>query len=243
MAAATLTPILNTIMPMSNTATQSRSIDLEAETHARQDNATLHHIRLTMRDAERFGARVNTRRIWLTPAASCLLLPNVGDLVLASIAGDQGYIVTILERANTGEAAEISVPGDLRVTLARGRLDITAAHGMALDSGSSLETRATQWSATFQRAQVHCQTMKVCGQTLQNTWRSRTDACDGTHLTIAGRGETYLGGSVRRVQGHDESSAQSLRQLVDRDWSVLADTASLKGRQEVALNAASIQIG
>lgn len=231
------------IMHAPNTASQLRPRNVAAETNIGEDSATLHHIRLAIRDDKRFGASVNARCVWLIPACGCLLQPHVGDLVLASVIGEQGYIVTVLEQANPDGVTEISAPGDLRLALPNGRLNIMAAQGMLLDSGPSLEIRATRWSAKFQQAQVYSQTMKVCGQTMQSQWHSRTDTCDGTHLAIAARGETHLGSSVRRVKGHDESSAQSLRQLVERDWSVLADTASVEGRREAVLNAASVQIG
>ncbi|GAB2896038.1 DUF3540 domain-containing protein [Paralcaligenes sp. KSB-10] len=206
-------------------------------------NASLHHMRLAMRDGQRFGAVLDTGRLWLTAAAGCLLQPEVGDLVLASVVGNQGYILTVLERAKPDEPAEISVPGTLRLNLPQGKLEITARHGIALDSGAGMEFSAQQWSAAFEQANVSCQTLHISGDAIQSTWQARTDVCGGTRLNIAARSETHFGCSVRKVTGHEESSAQSLRQLVDRDWTLQAGTADMNAQDRVALNADSIQIG
>jgi hypothetical protein len=106
-----------------------------------------------------------------------------------------------------------------------------------------MEFSAKQWSAAFDQANVSCQTLHVSGGAIQSTWQARTDVCGGTRLNIAARNETHFGSSVRRVTGHEESAAQSLRQLVDRDWTLQAGTADMNAQDRVALNADSIQIG
>ncbi len=205
--------------------------------------ASLHHIRLTIQDAQRFAALHKGERLWLTPAAGCLLAPEVGDLVLASVTHDQGYILTVLERARPDATAEISMPGGLRVTLPQGKLEITAAQGISMSSATDIEIEAEQWTALFKKANIACQTLQVSGVSVQSTWQSRSDICSGTHLQVAARNENLYGSSVRRISGHEESTADSMRQLVARDWSLQAASADLDAKDRVALNANSIQIG
>jgi hypothetical protein len=203
----------------------------------------LRHLRLTVRDGARYGAGSGAERAWLATAAGCLLQPAVGDLVLASIEDGRGYILTVLERARPNDAAEISLPGDLHLRLPAGRLEVTAAQGARLDAGPRLETRAAQWHADFDGARVQCRALLLTGHTLQAHWHSRTEACAGTWYVAAQRGETHLGSSLRRVAGHDEITAQSLRQLIERDWRLQAASADLHAQRRVALQSDSVQLG
>ncbi len=205
--------------------------------------AALRHIRLAIRDGQRFAALHQGERLWLTPAAGCLLVPEVGDLVLASVAHGQGYILTVLERAKPDTTAEISIPGGLRMTLPHGKLEIDAAQGISMSSAAGIEVEAEQWTALFNKASIACQTLQVSGVSVQSTWQLRSDVCSGTHLQIAARNENIYASSVRRISGHEESTAGSMRQLVARDWSLQAASADLDAKDYVALNANSIQIG
>lgn len=214
-----------------------------AEPATQPTGPALRHVRLTVRDGRRYGVGSGAERAWLTTAAGCLLQPAVGDLVLASIEEGRGYILTVLERAKPDAAAEISLPGDLHLRLPAGRLEVTAAQGARLDAGPRLETRAAQWHADFDGARLQCRTLLLSGHTLQTHWRSRSEACSGTWFVAAQRGETHLGSGLRRVAGHDEITAQSLRQLVERDWRLQADSADLQALRRVALRSDSVQLG
>ncbi|OWT59100.1 hypothetical protein CEY11_13000 [Candidimonas nitroreducens] len=203
----------------------------------------LRHVRLTVRDGTRYGVGSGAERAWLTTAAGCLLQPAVGDLVLASIEEGRGYILTVLERAKPDDAAEISLPGDLHLHLPAGHLEVTAAQGARLDAGPRLETRAAQWQGDFDGARLQCRALLLSGHALQAHWHSRTEACSGTWFVAAQRGETHLGSGLRRVAGHDEITAQSLRQLVERDWRLQAASADLQAQRRVALRSDSVQLG
>jgi hypothetical protein len=217
-------------------------VDAPASTQDAFIGARLYHARLVMRDGARYGALTDEGAHWVTPAAGCLLQPEIGDLVLASVAGGQGYILTVLERGTPEAIARIEVPGSLRLSVPEGRLELDAAQGVSLDAGPSLSLKAETAAAAFEQAEVCSQSLRVAGETLHTTWTSRTDV-SGTRLDIATRGETHLAQSVRRVAGHEEVSAGSLRQTVTEDWSVQAATADVKAADRVAIDAGSVQIG
>jgi hypothetical protein len=233
-------PSLN---PADHAAAESGSMRRAPAADAQPAGPALRHLRLTVRDGARYGAGTGAGRAWLTTAAGCLLQPAVGDLVLASIEEGRGYILTVLERAMPDDAAEISLPGDLHLRLPAGRLEVTAAQGARLDAGPRLETCAALWHADFDGARLQCRSLLLSGHTLQTYWHSRTEACSGTWYAAAQRGETHLGSGLRRVAGHDEITAQSLRQLVERDWRLQAASADLHARRRVALQSDSVQLG
>ena len=214
---------------------------LSADAKAHQE-ASLQHARLVMSDGKRYAALTRQGTQWVTPAAGCLLQPAIGDLALVSLMDGQGYILTVLERGAPDTPAEVALPGDLQLSLPHGRLALTTAHGIALDAGSTLDVAAQRLTAALQGVDIACQTLNLTGDETHTQWNNRTDV-SGSRLDIATRSESHAEHSVRRIAGHEEVSAQSLRQTVDQDWSVHADTASLKARERVAVNAASVQLG
>lgn len=209
---------------------------------AANQEANLQHARLVMSDGKRYAALTSQGTQWVTPAAGCLLQPAVGDLALVSLAADQGYILTVLERGAPETPAELTVPGDLRLSLPEGRLALAAARGIALDAGPALDVAARHLSAALQGADLACQALKLTGDEAYTHWHTRTDVA-GSRMDVAARSESHVQHSVRRIAGHEEISAQSVRQTVEQDWSVRADTANLKARERVALDAASVQLG
>ncbi|CAM3850308.1 DUF3540 domain-containing protein [Bordetella bronchialis] len=213
-----------------------------ATTPAYGPGARMYHARLVMRDGARYGALTEEGASWVTAAAGCLLQPEVGDLVLLSVAAGQGYILTVLERGTPESIACIEIPGSLRLSVPDGRLEVQARQGVALDAGDALSLRAQSATAAFDRAEVASESLRLAGQDMHTCWTTRTDV-SGTRLDIATRGETHLAQSVRRIAGHEDVSAGSLRQTVDEDWSVQAATADLKARDRVAIDAGSVQIG
>ncbi|MBW7984903.1 DUF3540 domain-containing protein [Enterobacillus tribolii] len=68
-------------------------------------------------------------------AASCLMTPECGDRVLIASAGEQLWLLAVLERAESHQPATLSVEGDLRIaptgdlSLSSGKLNVTAESG------------------------------------------------------------------------------------------------------------------
>ncbi|WP_164741316.1 DUF3540 domain-containing protein [Achromobacter spanius] len=213
-----------------------------APAYSPDQGARLHHARLVMRDGRRYAALTGAGAIWVTPAAGCLLQPEVGDMALISVAAGQGYILTVLERGAPASAARVEVPGDLQLSLPEGKLTIQAAEGVALDAGPTLEINAEHATVTLDEADLRYRTLNTAGDTAHTQWNTRTDV-SVNHLEIANRAEVHLGQSMRRVAGHEDVAAGSQRTVVNDDWSVHAATADLKARDRVAVDAGSVQIG
>ena len=206
--------------------------------------ARLHHARLVMCDGNRYAALTDRGAQWVRPAAGCLLQPAIGDWVLISCSDsdDQGYILTILERATPDTPAQIAMPGDLHLSLPDGRLTLNASQGIGVNAGAALDVASQQLSASLQHATVACQTLHITGDTAQSYWQTRTTLSNHT-LDVATRHEIHTQHSVRRVNGHEEVSVQSLRQLVEDDWSVCADTVDLTARDRASIQGDSVQLG
>jgi len=204
--------------------------------------AVLRHAQVNALDGERFGVvSSDGRRYWLKPAFGCLVRPAVGDKVLVSLDAQGGYILSVLERA-IAQPARMHLDGDLHLSLPTGALSIQARDGVSLDAGIALRVCAEQGSVQMQRANLNVGTLAMSGEHLENHWVERHDN-SVYHREKAVRHEAGFGDSRRRVEGHEECHAGSLRQRVRDDWSVQADTLDLNAQRSVAIDGDSIKLG
>lgn len=202
--------------------------------------ARQYHARLVMHEGRRYCALTEAGAIWVTAAAGCLLQPAVGDVVLVSVTGANGYILSVLERGRPEQAAVMSVAGTLQ--LRAQNVEISASSELSLDAGASLHIKADAAQVDLDAARVRCQALSLQGAKLHSRWEQRVDIAQ-EHVTIASYSETHMGQSTRRITGHEEVTAASFRQSATQDWTVRAGTATLVGRNRAVVDGNSIQIG
>lgn len=205
-------------------------------------SATVRHARINAVDGERFGVvSAEGHRYWLKPALGCLLQPAVGDCVLISLSADQGYILIVLERSQA-LATELRVPGDLQLNVGAGSLSIKARDGVVLDAGSGLMVDAENTTFTGRNVELDIRLLASNGGRADSHWQERNERAE-RHCQQATRHDAQYGDSRRRVQGHEDAHAGSLRQRVDGDWSVRGETLDLFAEVAVAIDAKRIKLG
>lgn len=204
-------------------------------------SATFFHARVIAADGERFAVAYDAGRSWVDVAAGCLIFPQVGDTVLVSFA-DGGYVLTVLRRGDAA-AREMRFVGDLKFTVANGRLDLSGEHGVALDAHAGLTVRADAVAMRLGRAHLHCDELDVVGGRVHAAWGESALVTE-RQFVAASHAETNLGESVRHVAGHDEQVAGSMRQTVAADWTVQAHDASVIAARRVTVDAdEQVQLG
>lgn len=204
--------------------------------------AVLRHVRINAVDGDRFGVvSAEGYRYWLRPAIGCLLQPAVGDTVLVSLAGQEGYILSVLERSHP-QAAQVSVPGDLRLCLPNGALSLQARDGVTVDAGTVLAVQSQRTVAHLGDAQIGVNALGVIGEKLESHWIERHESA-AYHSEQAVRHSAEYGDARRVVEGHEELSAKSLRQHVEKDWSLQGETLDLFADVTVAVRSERIKLG
>ncbi len=204
--------------------------------------ATLRHARINAVEAERFGVvSSDGHRYWLKPALGCLLQPALGDRVLVSLDGEEGYILSVLERSQP-QTAEWRVSGDLRLSLPSGTLSIEARDGLLLDAGSALAVQAEQSVMQFAEADLSVGTLTVTGERADSHWIEHNMQAHRASEQATFHCAEYAD-SWRKVDGHEELEAGSVRQRVARDWSISGETLDLFAEVTVALDAERIKLG
>jgi len=204
--------------------------------------ALLRHVRINAVDGERFGVvSAEGYRYWLRPALGCLLQPAVGDTVLVSLAGEEGYILSVLERSQP-QAAQVSVPGDLHLSLPGGSLSLDTRDGLTVDAGTILAVQSRRTVAHLGDAQIAVNTLCVIGEKAESHWAERHDSAV-YHSEQAVRHDAEYGDSRRAVEGHESLSAKSLHQHVEKEWSLQGETLDLFAEVTVAVRSDRIKLG
>lgn len=92
-------------------------------------------------DKARYGVVHAGGCYWLSIATSCLLQPEVGDLVLVSQNEQEGFILAILTRPKAQQST-VRLPNHSRIQMASGCLHIESAQGMSIHAGDKLVVQA-----------------------------------------------------------------------------------------------------
>ncbi|SNR89532.1 Protein of unknown function [Humidesulfovibrio mexicanus] len=157
-------------------------------------------------------------------AASCLLRPEPGDLVLAALpeSGAAPYVLSVLERAEPDSQAVLDLPSGARVSAPQGSVHIEAAEGIALSTPGELAAQAARMSFAAGSVRWLADAFSYVGKTLELIATRFTETAQERD-TQAGTWTQRLGDSFRRVEELDETQAGAVRTLA-------RDTALLHGR-------------
>lgn len=178
---------------------------------------------------------------WVQVAASCLLQPDVGDRVLVSLAGTEGYILAVLAQADPDQSS-LRLSGNARIYADRGTLTLGAREGMAVMAGPALSIQARDARLTANTLGLQARTMRMTGDTCHSVWREHHDVAK-LHRNVSLRSEQQAHDRVTRVSGHDELSAGSQRILIQKDWRVRARNTDIRARERASVDAGQIHLG
>lgn len=203
--------------------------------------ACTYHAKVYSQNGKNYGVAGPMGCYWLPPAASCLLQPGVGDMVLVSIGPEHGYILAVLEQV-AGQPSEVRFPVNSQVHAPDGPLTINAPKGVRLHAGTGLKVQAQAASFTFDVLGVQAQQLQVSGDSLRTVWRQRHDFVQ-QQLTVNTNTEQRSGARITHIAGHDEHRAGSQRIVVQRDWRVRANSVSLLAQGKASLDGQQVQLG
>lgn len=173
-------------------------------------------------------------------AASCLLVPELGDRVWYVREGDDCYVTAVLRRAETAGPARLEVDADVELR-AKGRLGL---HGddVALQAeqtvsvgGTGLDLRVSRASVILEDASMFARS--IVSHVAKSTWV-------GTALErMVDRFVSHSRTSVRTVDGLDQLEARDFDHRATGNASVTAERVFLKGRSVVKADGDQIHLG
>ncbi len=177
----------------------------------------------------RRGAAIETARI----AASCLLQPEIDDLVLAADVNGTVWVLAVLERA-AADPAELHAPTGLRVTAPGGAISLEAGR-VKVRAGETIMMEAPQAHSLIGEL-TH-----TGGQVTAHVklWRHFGEIVE----TIVGRMIARASQSFRFVEGLDQLRSQDIDHRASGSLSLHADSSFITAEAVVKLDANQIHMG
>lgn len=158
-------------------------------------------------------------------AASCLLSPETGDVVMCSVSSLGIHILHVLER-NAAESATLSAPGVERLILEQTAIDIRA---------EDLSATATHARAQVDRFHLFSRLISVVAGGL--------DLVADRLKRVARHETTSVNDSVRTVKNTDTLRAGHILRDASEVMSLRSDLALIEARGDVRVNGERISMG
>ncbi|MFH1983887.1 MAG: DUF3540 domain-containing protein [Pseudomonadota bacterium] len=173
-------------------------------------------------------------------AASCLVRPAAGDVVLLGRGIDSAYILAVLVRA--GKDTALDLPGNVRINAAGGGLTLSAAGEVNLASAMGIGLTAPHLQTDAAQGSVNIGRLRFAGHAVSavcDTLAVAARAADHTFRRLVQR----LGTAFRYVEGHDEVQSASSRQLVDGTLTIQTENTIHLAEQHIKIDAEQVHLG
>ena len=158
-------------------------------------------------------------------AASCHLVPSVGDRVWFVREGDDCFITAVLERAEPGGSRTLDL-GDGVTLKARRSLEIETAEVQVRASKATVALKELSFFA--RKAVSHVAKRTMVGSVLEQ---------------VVDHFSSHAGSSVRTVDGLDQLTARDLDHRAENTLSLGGEHTMLEGRTLVKADGDQIHIG
>lgn len=193
----------------------------------------LHHAQVYAVERGRVGVVHTGGCFWLSVAVSCLVQPEVGDMVLVSQGKKDGYVLAVLTRSKSQQVT-VQLPDNSRVVMGAGMLTIDVHAGIALQSESTISVATQRYSQSSEQASVQAAELDISGQIKKENWFKTQEQIQQQHIKLESR--------ITQVAGHDEAQVGSQRLIVAKEWRVRSKTSDIRAEQLLSMDAKRIQI-
>ena len=174
-------------------------------------------------------------------AASCLLEPEINDIVLlAGLENGQSIILSVLFRAE-GAQARLNLPQDSAISCP-GRLALRAAAGLELESGQELNLKSESMNLAAKEASAQIAKASALLDTAQLCCRALTTFGHNA-LTVFHSLTQCLGRSQRLVEGADETRCAESTLVASENATVMSKNQLNLAEETARTDAKLIQMG
>ncbi|MEW5721787.1 MAG: DUF3540 domain-containing protein [Thermodesulfobacteriota bacterium] len=175
-------------------------------------------------------------------AVSCVVEPEIGDLVLAAFAPyGPGYVLAVLER-RPGAKAILSFEADVEIKTAGGRMGVTARDGLDLASEKELNLLSPNLGITAAEGRFNVERLSF--------WGSLVEGCLGGLKLIADTCDTFLKRlnvvtrhSYRQVEEQDQVRCGRLDYQADQSLQLRGGFTQVTAAGDVHLDGKRVNIG
>ncbi|HEY4119412.1 MAG TPA: DUF3540 domain-containing protein [Byssovorax sp.] len=175
-------------------------------------------------------------------AASCLVAPAPGDVVLVSTLADgESYVVAVLERPGAGSTA-LEIDGDLSVRAPAGRVVVAARDGIDLAASRSVSIVAGAFDVTAREASLAFEALDVVS-TRVRAELGRVKTVAAAIDTVVDRWTERVKRSYRRVDELDQVRAGRIDYEAKKSMNLRAESAILTAEELVKIDGGQVHLG
>jgi len=174
-------------------------------------------------------------------AASCLLRPGVGDLVLVSGPNStRAYLIAVIEQAD-GAVSHIDAAGELKLGGQAG-VSIESAGDVRIQSGAALEMKSRQWGLHAGQGRCHVDEMRYTSQAVDATV-GRFRLVGKVFEVVADRIVQMARNALRMVDEIDQVRVGHLDCKATETVRIHGNHTVVTGKDLVKVDAAQIHMG
>jgi len=175
-------------------------------------------------------------------AVSCLVEPEMGDLVLFCTAdGEKAYVLAVLERKE-GAAATISVAGDLKLRLDNGRFGVEAREGVDIASPRKIAMTSPELDVRAAAADLTFQQTSFTGGIMQASLE-KIKLFAGSFDSLLERLHQRVKRSYRFIEETDQVRAENIDHRAEKLLNLRGRNAVINARELVKLDGEQIHVG
>jgi hypothetical protein len=180
--------------------------------------------------------------VWLCRrAASCLLRPGAGDLVLVSGPDSaRAYLIAVIEQAD-GAVSHIDSAGELKLGGQAG-VSIESAGDVRIQSGATLEMKSLQWGLRAGQGRCHVDEMRYTSQAVDATV-GRFHLVGKVFEVVADRIVQMARNALRLVEEIDQVRVGHLDCKATETVRIHGNHTVVTGKDLVKVDAAQIHMG
>jgi len=175
-------------------------------------------------------------------AVSCLVAPQAGDLVLASVLEDgRCYVLAVLERPGDDAAVVLEADGDLSIR-PKGRLAVASQEGVTIASGGDVSVASASVSVKTLDASLAADKLGVVGRYLYREI-DRIKTVAGVIDDVAERISQRVQRLYRRTEDFEQVRAGKIDMVADQTMSLRGKNTLMTSEELVKVDGEQIHLG
>ena len=208
----------------------------------RYSQATQEYGQVVGREASMFIVETEIGQYRVQRAVSCVVRPEIDDLVLVSICDTgQGHLLAVLER-DPGLKTTLSFDTDVDIKAEDGRVGITAGNGLDLSSSNDINLLSANLGVTAAEGKVNIRRLSFWGA----FWEGSVDAVkviSETFESFVQRFNRSARYSYRRVEELDQLHCGRLHYKAEGALQMRGEFSQITAEEDVYINGERINIG
>jgi hypothetical protein len=175
-------------------------------------------------------------------AASCLLEPQPGDVVLiAVLPSGLCYVLAVLDREQ-GAAARVALEGDLEIKLARGRLRVAAQEGVDVASAKEISLLSGGLRVHASEGSVVVQRLSMLGGLIQAEVE-KVKVLAGSIDSVLDRISQRVKRAYRTVEEMDQLRAERVDYVAKKSMRLHGENTVMTAEELVKIDGEQIHLG